>query len=105
MRDEPLDKMTVRELRELEARVDRHIAIRQNEERMALREQLKALAEEAGFTLAEVLSGGKGGKGRTAAAKYANPDNPSETWSGRGRQPRWMVAKLKQGGKQTDFAI
>jgi DNA-binding protein H-NS len=37
--------------------------------------------------------------------KYCNPDSPSETWSGRGKQPRWLVAQLKSGHKLEDFAI
>ena len=37
--------------------------------------------------------------------KYFNPDSPSETWSGRGKQPRWLVAQLKSGHKLEDFTI
>lgn len=37
--------------------------------------------------------------------KYRNPDNPAETWSGRGKQPRWMVAQLKLGKKPDYFLI
>jgi DNA-binding protein H-NS len=29
--------------------------------------------------------------------KYCNPLVPSETWSGRGKRPRWLVAALKTG--------
>src|ERR1700682_2351573 len=35
--------------------------------------------------------------------KYRNPDRPSETWSGRGKRPRW-VGDLLQSGKQIDDA-
>ncbi len=48
---------------------------------------------DAGFKVSDIF-GGRGGKGRTVAAKYANPDDPSETWTGRGRKPRWLSAKL-----------
>jgi DNA-binding protein H-NS len=51
------------------------------------------------------IFGARGGKGRTVAAKYANPDDPSETWTGRGRKPRWLAAKLKDGGKIEKFLI
>jgi DNA-binding protein H-NS len=34
-----------------------------------------------------------------------NPDNKSETWTGRGRQPRWLVAKLAKGAKLGQFKI
>jgi DNA-binding protein H-NS len=37
--------------------------------------------------------------------KYFNPLSPSETWSGRGKQPRWLVAALKSGHKLDEFKI
>jgi DNA-binding protein H-NS len=37
--------------------------------------------------------------------KYRNPFVPGETWSGRGKRPRWLVAALKAGGRIEDFAI
>ena len=37
--------------------------------------------------------------------KYRNPDRPSETWAGRGKQPRWLVAKLQTGPRVEDFSI
>jgi len=37
--------------------------------------------------------------------KYRNPNEPSETWSGRGKQPRWLAAALKTGHAIEEFAI
>jgi DNA-binding protein H-NS len=37
--------------------------------------------------------------------KYRNPQTPSETWSGRGKQPRWLAAAIKAGRKIEDFKI
>src|SRR6266850_6589582 len=37
--------------------------------------------------------------------KYQNPDKPSETWAGRGKQPRWLTAQLRSGKKLEDFRI
>jgi DNA-binding protein H-NS len=37
--------------------------------------------------------------------KYRNPQTPSETWSGRGKRPRWLVAALKTGRRIEDFQI
>jgi DNA-binding protein H-NS len=37
--------------------------------------------------------------------KYQNPKNPSETWSGRGKQPRWLKAQLRAGKKLDDLLI
>ena len=38
-------------------------------------------------------------------SKYRNPKNPAETWSGRGKQPRWLKAQLRSGKKANDFLI
>jgi len=37
--------------------------------------------------------------------KYRNPENRSETWAGRGKQPRWLVAQLRSGKKLEEFQI
>jgi DNA-binding protein H-NS len=37
--------------------------------------------------------------------KYCNPQAPSETWSGRGKQPRWLVAALATGHRLDEFRI
>src|SRR5712664_4380307 len=37
--------------------------------------------------------------------KYRNPAEPSETWAGRGKQPRWLAAQLKSGKQIDDFKI
>ena len=37
--------------------------------------------------------------------KFENPSDPSETWAGRGKQPRWLVSQLKAGKKMNDFLI
>jgi DNA-binding protein H-NS len=37
--------------------------------------------------------------------KYRNPVQPSETWAGRGKQPRWLTAQLRSGKNLDDFRI
>jgi DNA-binding protein H-NS len=37
--------------------------------------------------------------------KYFNPSTPTETWSGRGKRPRWLVAALRSGHKLEEFRI
>lgn len=43
--------------------------------------------------------------GSKVAPKYRNPADPTETWTGRGRQPRWMAALVAQGSSPADFLI
>jgi DNA-binding protein H-NS len=42
---------------------------------------------------------------RKVAPKYRNPDNAGETWTGRGRQPRWVRAALAEGRTLADLAV
>jgi len=52
--------------------------------------------------------GSKTSDGKTrakAAPKYRNPDKPAETWSGRGRKPRWVEERLKAGALLDEFLI
>jgi DNA-binding protein H-NS len=44
-------------------------------------------------------------KGTRLKPKYRNPQNPRETWAGRGLKPRWLSSLLKQGKKLDDLAI
>lgn len=60
-------------------------------------------AKEFGFSLEEVLvSNGKATKG---APRFANPDDASQTWTGRGRKPKWVIAALDAGQSLDDLAI
>lgn len=66
-----------------------------------VRAKIETLLKNAGLTLAEVYptQGGKGAKGpRSVAPKYRNPDNPAQTWSGRGKRPLWFNEALKKRG-------
>jgi DNA-binding protein H-NS len=99
-----IDKLSLKELQELRIRVEKAIGGAQERERAALRAKFEAMASDAGFGLSDLI-GSRSTKGKPVAAKYMNPDNPSETWSGRGRKPKWLAAKLDKGKKQSDFAI
>jgi DNA-binding protein H-NS len=98
------ERMSFKELQEYELKVKKAKASVQERSRSELRQKLESVAANAGFKIGD-LFGGRGGKGRKVAAKYANPDNPSETWTGRGRQPRWLAARLRAGEKQEKFLI
>ena len=99
-----IDRMSYRELQELELKIKKAKSHAQDKTRSDLRKKVEAMVADAGFKLSE-LFGGRGGKGRTVAAKYVNPDDPSETWTGRGRKPRWLAAKLKDGDRIEKYLI
>jgi DNA-binding protein H-NS len=90
-------------LQALKSQVEAAISSKVTERRRELESQLSKLS---GF-------GGRGGKAKSArggrmgsvAPKYRNPENPAETWAGRGLKPRWLAAAIKDGKKLEDFAI
>lgn len=61
-------------------------------------------AAEFGFSLDEVLGAGKGKK-PAGAAKYRNPKNPEQTWTGRGRKPAWLNEAIAAGVDISDLEI
>ena len=106
MAKDPLEGMTVKELKTLSVQIDQAIAGRQESEKAALRQQLETIAGDAGYDLADLVGSKRGGrKGSVVAVKFCNPQDPLQTWTGRGRQPRWLVEKLAQGKKLESFKI
>lgn len=99
-----LERMSLKELQELELKVRRAKSSAQDRSRADLRKKIETMVSDAGFRLSDIF-GGRGGKGRTVAAKYVNPEDPSETWTGRGRKPRWLNAKIQEGAKLEKFLI
>ena len=99
-----LEKMSFAELGEMEAQIERLKIEKQNAERISLRQRLTDLAKQHGFDIHELFSKRKG-KG-TVAVKFRDPKNAGNTWTGRGRMPRWMAAATKGGkAKKEDFLI
>ena len=66
------------------------------------REKIERLLKSSGLTLADVYPtrGGRGAKGpkSVVAPKYCNPENATQTWSGRVKRPSWFVQALKKRG-------
>lgn len=88
-------------LKKVPAELKRRTEAATNAAREAAIEKLKAIAREHGYSLEELTGSKKprktSGARKPVAPKYANPSNPSETWTGRGRKPLWVQAALNQG--------
>ena len=78
-------------------------------EKAILRQKMEAMAAESGFDLSELFSvQSKKKKSKQIGfvkAKYHNPDNPEQTWTGRGRKPKWATKHLKGGGTLQELLI
>lgn len=67
-------------------------------------------AQERGFDLEELLEPGAAKTSKAsgkpkAPAKYRNPENPEQTWTGRGRKPQWLVDAVAEGADLSSFAV
>src|SRR4026209_2849555 len=102
-RNGDFEKMSYAELAKMRAGIERAKIGKQGAERAALKEKLTNIAKEAGFDLHELFSKGGRGKGKgSVAVKYR--DKAGNTWTGRGRMPRWLTAATKGGkAKKEDF--
>jgi DNA-binding protein H-NS len=90
-----INGMSYAELTELESKLASLKAQKQTEERAAVKARLTAIAKEAGFDIHDLFGRGRGGRGGKVAPKYRDPKNPTNTWTGRGRMPRWLTAATK----------
>jgi DNA-binding protein H-NS len=104
-----LNSMSRKDLMKLRADVDKALAgVAERERRAALDAAERAVAEH-GFSLSE-LTGmspprGKGGRKSKGPAKYRNPADPEQTWSGKGRRPAWINEAEAAGRDIADFLI
>lgn len=94
---------------------------RQHKDRLArrkpaavVRRQIVAILKKEGYELCELFSAEAAKHGviprpsRTLGKvppKYRNPHDPEVTWSGRGKQPRWLVALIAKGHRPEEFLI
>ena len=101
-----LDKLTHKDLIELQKDVAAAINQRRGEELADLKKKMAEMAGASGFDLNELLSGKRvTGKRGPVAVKFRNPKDATQTWTGRGRKPTWMVEALKKGAKMESFAV
>lgn len=95
-----LSQLDTHQLDELIGQAQREKERRKRSNMAEVRRELRQLARERGYTIEELFGFGSGAadsdRGK-AAPKYRNPDNPAETWSGRGRKPRWFEQALQRG--------
>lgn len=100
-----LNDMSLKELKDLHGQVAKAIATFEDRKKKEALAELEEKARELGFSLSELTGTSAPRKRAPASAKYANPSDASDTWSGRGRKPRWFDAAIKAGKKPEDMAI
>ena len=113
-----LEKLSLTELNSLLLAAERQRKLLSSRRPAAeVRRKAIALAAQHGYTIAELYGDRPAAetpvkkrrsprrKTGKVAPKYRDPDNKRNTWSGRGRMPRWLAQKTKHGRSVADFLI
>lgn len=100
-----LNEMPLKELKDLQAQVAKAVTSFEDRRKKTAIAELEEVARANGFSLAELTGATIVRKRAPAAPKYANPADNSDTWSGRGRKPRWYEAALSGGKSPEDLMI
>ena len=99
-----LSKLSLDDLKALKKDVEKAITGFQSRKRAEAMKEVQEVAKKHGISVDELM--GKGGKRKVKApAKYQNPSDSSQTWSGRGRQPVWFKAAVKSGKSAESMEI
>jgi DNA-binding protein H-NS len=101
-----LENLSIQELQALVNQAQTALTQKQQAARKDVIAQIKELAASIGVTV-EIIDNAPAKKrgGGSVEAKYRNPNNPSETWTGRGLAPKWMQALKAEGRDKEEFRI
>lgn len=105
-----LDAMSTDEMWQLHMEIDRLLSTRLTLEKRELEKRLARLRRENEIPPTEAIPVERNltperRKYPRVLPKYQNPNKPTETWSGRGKQPRWLAAALNTGHSIEEFVI
>ena len=89
--------------------LDQEIAERQETEVETLKTKVTTVASALGITVAELFGikteAHPKRRKQSAKIKYRDPAEPDNTWTGKGRPPKWMQEKLDAGGQKEHFQV
>lgn len=103
-----ISKLNEAQLTALVGRIQTRLNDLQLEKVARVRDKVMAMITSEGLDYGELMEHttfGRRKKRGKVKPKYRNPKNAVETWSGRGRQPRWFAAAIKAGKKESSLLI
>lgn len=102
-----LKSMSRKELEKLACDVEKALRRMHRIELKKVRSEMEKLAAAHGVSLQDVFGASKRGGAvkPKSVAKYANPADSSETWTGKGRQPTWFKEAIAAGKTPDSMAI
>lgn len=97
-----LTNFSVSDLRALQENIKQQLKKREQQELAEAREKILEIAQSVGVSVKELIGSGIRAKTGTVAVQYRNPNDASQQWTGRGRQPKW-VKEWSESGKSLDL--
>ncbi|OTG81205.1 DNA-binding protein [Acinetobacter sp. ANC 4558] len=104
-----ISNLSVEELKRLQIEAEALIASKKDQAIEDAYNQIIAVAENVGLSVDQILEFGlskrKKSTRKAVEPRYRSKVNENDTWTGRGKQPRWLVAELEKGAQLDDFLI
>ncbi|MEB3766811.1 H-NS histone family protein [Acinetobacter sp. MD2] len=104
-----ISALSVEELKKLQREAEVLIASKKDQAIQDAYNQVIEIAAKLDLNIEQLLEYGaqkrKVTVRKTVEPRYRNKNNASETWTGRGKKPRWLAAELGKGAKLEDFLI
>ncbi|MDV7546798.1 H-NS histone family protein [Acinetobacter baumannii] len=103
-----ISPLSIQELKDLQVQAEQLISQKKDQAIEDAYIQVNEIAESVGLTINQLLEIGSQKVKKTRKSvepRYRNKKNDQETWTGRGKQPRWLVAEIENGAKLEDFLI
>lgn len=104
-----ISNLSVDELKKLQVEAAALIESKKDQAIEDAYHQILEIAENAGLSLEQILELGNSKRKKTTRKsvepRYRSKANPSDTWTGRGKKPRWLVAELEKGATLDSFLI
>lgn len=101
--------LSIEELKKLQNDASQLIEEKTEQSIIQAYEQILEIAEGVGYSVSDLLAwGAKHTKTKTrkpVQPRYRSKTNNQDTWTGRGKQPRWLVQEIENGAKLEDFLI
>lgn len=98
-----LQSLSLQELYTLRDQLNTEVTHRESAEKAEAKKKVQALMAQYGLSADDL--GKKAATRKPVAAKYQNPADASQTWTGRGRMPLWVQAYLDNGGALEQLAV
>lgn len=98
-----LHSLPISTLYDLRQQIGVEVTRRESAKKVASAQQIQALMRQHGLREDELSQ--TAAIKKPVAAKYQNPVDPTQTWSGRGRKPAWVQMYLENGGALEMLAL